>query len=54
MEVLWAWGIFPGSMVDFALGLNEVAAWHGSLVDYSPRDEFIIAQGPEEHFLPWA
>ena len=35
--------MFHGSMVMFAMGLSDVASWHGSLVNYSPGDVFIIA-----------
>ena len=45
--------VFPGSVVMFVLGLCDVAVWPSSLVDYGPGDVYIIAQGPEKHFLPW-
>ena len=44
--------MFPGSMVMFALGLYDVAAWCSSLVDYGPGDVLIIDQGSESTSCP--
>ena len=43
--------LFPGPAKAFVLGLYNVAAQHGSLVDNGPRYVFIFCQRPEQYFL---
>ena len=45
--------VFPGSVVTFALGLYDVAAWGRSLVDDGSGDVLILCWGQEQHFLAW-
>ena len=36
----------------FALGLYDVVAWHGSIVNDCARDVLLLCR-KEQHFMPW-
>ena len=52
VKVYWP-DVLPGPAIVFALGLYDVAAQGGSLVDYESGDVLILCWGEKQYLLAW-
>ena len=46
--------MLPGPAIAFALGLYDVAAWGGGLVNFGSRDVVLHCWREEQYLLAWA